>query len=108
MYLHFLKGHFCSRNYILRALLHAELFSEGTLRKLWATDPMFDPSATLKVILVGAHRGGGGRSISTAVQIPVLTCGPDLTQKKPRSDHRAVAIGRHDTMIREEFKRLSK
>ena len=31
------KGHFCSRNYILRALSRAELFSEGTLHKLWET-----------------------------------------------------------------------
>ena len=46
------KGHICSRNYILRALsrakLHfkgisrAELFSEGTLHKFWATHPMFE------------------------------------------------------------------
>ena len=36
------KGHFCSRNYILRPLSHAELFSEGTLHKLWATYPMFE------------------------------------------------------------------
>ena len=34
------KGNFCSRNYILRALSHAELFSEGTLHKLWATQPI--------------------------------------------------------------------
>ena len=36
------KGHFCLRNYILRALSRAELFSEGTLHKLWATHPMFE------------------------------------------------------------------
>ena len=36
------KGHFCSRNYILRALSRAELFSEGILHKLWATDSMFE------------------------------------------------------------------
>ena len=36
------KGNFCSRNFILRALSHAELFSEGTLHKLWATQPMFE------------------------------------------------------------------
>ena len=34
------KGHFCSRNYILRALSHAESFSEGALHKLLATHPM--------------------------------------------------------------------
>ena len=34
------KGHFCSRNYILRALSRAESFSEGALHKLWATHPM--------------------------------------------------------------------
>ena len=34
------KGHFCSRNYILRALLHAESLSEGALHKLWGTQPM--------------------------------------------------------------------
>ena len=33
------KGHFCSQNFILRALSHAELFSEGALHKLWATHP---------------------------------------------------------------------
>ena len=36
------KGHFCSRNDILRALSRAELFSEDTLHKLWATHPMFE------------------------------------------------------------------
>ena len=36
------KGHFCSRNYILRALSRAKLFYEGTLHKLWATHPMFE------------------------------------------------------------------
>ena len=36
------KGHFCSRNYILMALLRAELFSEGALHKFWATHPMFE------------------------------------------------------------------
>ena len=36
------KGHFCSRNYILRALSCAKLFYEGTLHKLWATHPMFE------------------------------------------------------------------
>ena len=36
------KGHFCLRNYILRALLRAELFSEGALHKFWATHPMFE------------------------------------------------------------------
>ena len=36
------KGDFCSRNIILRALSCAELFSEGTLHKLWATYPMFE------------------------------------------------------------------
>ena len=39
---HLKKGNFCSRNYILRALSHAELFSEGTLHKLWATQPIFE------------------------------------------------------------------
>ena len=36
------KGHFCSRNYILRELLCAKLFSEGTLHKFWATHLMFE------------------------------------------------------------------
>ena len=37
------KGHFCSRNFILRPLSHVELYSEGsTLHKLWATHPMFE------------------------------------------------------------------
>ena len=36
------KGHFCSRNYILRALSRGELFYEDTLHKLWATHPMFE------------------------------------------------------------------
>ena len=36
------KGNFCSRNYILRALSHAELFSEGTVHKLLATQPIFE------------------------------------------------------------------
>ena len=36
------KGHFCSRNYILRALSRAEIFSEDTLYTFWATHPMFE------------------------------------------------------------------
>ena len=36
------KGRFCSRNYILRALSPAELFSEGILHKLCATHAMFE------------------------------------------------------------------
>ena len=36
------KGHFCSRNYILRALSRAKLFYEGKLHKMWATHPMFE------------------------------------------------------------------
>ena len=36
------KGHFCSRNYILRALSRAKLFYEGTLHKLWATHPILN------------------------------------------------------------------